>query len=146
MMVLLGMFAIPLAVAPGLLPSASRPIFIGLMLAYIVAMGVCLLKGKLFTGIAGLFLPPVLLVGAVCLARPGSPWAHVRHRNDVDKQLRAAERYRPGSARERHPRRVLNAIGGALPASHYLPALSLEGRGKPALDGVGGGLKSTTSK
>jgi hypothetical protein len=25
---------------------------------------------------AGLFVPPMLLVGAVRLARPGSPWAH----------------------------------------------------------------------
>ncbi|MDA0636920.1 hypothetical protein OUY22_26230 [Nonomuraea sp. MCN248] len=37
---------------------------------------VTLLKGKIWTGMAGLFLPFLLVVGAVRLARPGSPWAH----------------------------------------------------------------------
>jgi hypothetical protein len=38
----------------------------------------CVLKGKYRSGLFGLFLPPVGLVGAVRLARPGSIWA--RHR------------------------------------------------------------------
>ncbi|MEV0617962.1 hypothetical protein AB0I81_31880 [Nonomuraea sp. NPDC050404] len=37
---------------------------------------VTLLKGKIWTGMAGLFVPPMLVVGALRLARPGSPWAH----------------------------------------------------------------------
>jgi hypothetical protein len=37
---------------------------------------ITLLKGKIWTGMAGLFVPPMLLVGAIRLARPGSPWAH----------------------------------------------------------------------
>ncbi|WP_245966422.1 hypothetical protein [Sphaerisporangium album] len=36
---------------------------------------VTLLKGKIWTGLAGLFVPILLIVGAVRLARPGSPWA-----------------------------------------------------------------------
>jgi hypothetical protein len=125
MSVLLGMLAIPFALAPGLIPHASRPVFIALAFAYIAAMGVSLLKGKLFTGIAGLFLPPVVLIGAVRLARPGSPWAHVRYRSRPEKQLRATTRYRPASARERHRQRVLDAIGGSLPqlaAASYQPS------------------------
>jgi hypothetical protein len=35
----------------------------------------CFLKGKLLTGIVGLFTPAVALIGAVRLAKPGSPWA-----------------------------------------------------------------------
>jgi hypothetical protein len=115
MSVLLGMLAIPFAIAPDLLPFASGPIIIALASAYIAAMGMCLLKGKLFTSIAGLFLPPVLLVGAVRLARPASPWAHVRYRRSPEKQLRAAARYRPASVLERLRQRVLDAIGGSLP-------------------------------
>src|SRR5690606_9834541 len=36
---------------------------------------VTLLKGKIWTGLAGLFVPVLLVVGAIRLARPGSPWA-----------------------------------------------------------------------
>ncbi|ACZ84753.1 hypothetical protein Sros_1762 [Streptosporangium roseum DSM 43021] len=37
---------------------------------------VTLLKGKIWTGLAGLFIPILLIPGALRLARPGSPWAH----------------------------------------------------------------------
>ncbi|GIH70606.1 hypothetical protein [Sphaerimonospora thailandensis] len=36
---------------------------------------VTLLKGKIWSGLLGLFVPPFVYVGAVRLARPGSPWA-----------------------------------------------------------------------
>src|SRR4051794_16918140 len=36
---------------------------------------VTLLKGKIWSGLLGLFVPPFGYVGAVRLARPGSPWA-----------------------------------------------------------------------
>ncbi|GAA3428720.1 hypothetical protein GCM10018953_59030 [Streptosporangium nondiastaticum] len=48
----------------------------GAIVANLVLAVVTLLKGKIWTGLAGLFLPPLLIVGAVRLARPGSPWAH----------------------------------------------------------------------
>jgi hypothetical protein len=35
---------------------------------------ICFIKGKVFTGIVGLFLPLVALVGAVRHAKPGSRW------------------------------------------------------------------------
>ncbi|TDD19052.1 hypothetical protein [Nonomuraea diastatica] len=47
-----------------------------LIIANLVLAVVTLLKGKIWTGMAGLFVPPMLLVGALRLARPGSPWAH----------------------------------------------------------------------
>lgn len=37
---------------------------------------VALLKGKIWTGLIGLFIPPLVYVGALRLARPSSPWAH----------------------------------------------------------------------
>jgi len=40
---------------------------------------VCILKGKYRTGLFGLFLPPVGLIGAVRLARPNSIWARRRY-------------------------------------------------------------------
>lgn len=42
--------------------------------------GITLLKGKLVTGLMGLFLPILLVVGAIRLGRPGSPWARWRYR------------------------------------------------------------------
>jgi hypothetical protein len=40
---------------------------------------VTLLKGKLWTGLIGLFVVVLLLFGAIRLARPGSPWARWRY-------------------------------------------------------------------
>lgn len=43
----------------------------------------CVLKGKYRTALFGLFLPPVLLFGAVRLARPSSIWARRRYRGKL---------------------------------------------------------------
>ena len=50
---------------------------------------VCILKGKYRSGLFGLFLPPVGLIGAVRLARPNSAWARRRYRG---KRLEHATR------------------------------------------------------
>ena len=52
----------------------------------------CLLKGKLWTGFFALFIPIVGLVGAIRVARPGSPWAHRRYRDKPGKRARAQRR------------------------------------------------------
>lgn len=41
---------------------------------------ITLLKGKIWTGLLGLFVPVLLYVGAIRLARPSSPWARWRYR------------------------------------------------------------------
>jgi hypothetical protein len=58
---------------------------------------VTLFKGKIWTGLLGLFLPVVLIVSAIRLARPGSPWARWRYGPDTRKlrsALRREERLR----------------------------------------------------
>jgi hypothetical protein len=50
----------------------------------------CLLKGKRFMGIVGLFIPLVALIGTVRLAKPGSHWAR---RYGDGKRRRAQARY-----------------------------------------------------
>ena len=121
----LGMLAIPLTAARHVLPPASRPIIVAVVVAYIGLMATCLLKGKIFSGVLGVFLPLALLFAAVRLARPGSPWARVAYRNDRAKHVRAAVRYRPSSAHERLRRRVLEIVGGTIPQLAYsgLPGL-----------------------
>jgi hypothetical protein len=49
----------------------------GFIVANLVLAVITLLKGKIWTGLAGLFVPVLLVPGAVRLARPGSPWAHL---------------------------------------------------------------------
>lgn len=50
---------------------------------------ITLLKGKIWTGLAGLFVPVLLYVGALRVARPGSPWARWFYRPDTRKARRA---------------------------------------------------------
>ncbi|GIG60827.1 membrane protein [Longispora fulva] len=58
-----------------------------------------LLKGKIWTGLVGIFMPVLLIFGAIRLARPSSPWAHWRYPADSRKMARAIRRER----RYRHP-------------------------------------------
>jgi hypothetical protein len=56
-----------------------------------VAM-VTLLKGKIWTGLTGLFVPVFLYVAAVRVARPESPWARWFYHPDTRKARRALRR------------------------------------------------------
>jgi hypothetical protein len=58
----------------------------------LVLVLVTLLKGKVWTGLLGIFVPLLALVGAVRLARPHSAWARRRYRPDSKKLARAARR------------------------------------------------------
>src|SRR5207248_786244 len=60
---------------------------------------VTLLKGKVWTGLLGLFVPMIAQLGAIRLARPGSPWARWRYPLGSRKLLRARHR----EARVREP-------------------------------------------
>jgi hypothetical protein len=52
---------------------------------------VCLLKGKIVTGLAGLPIPLVSLVGAIRLAKPASFWA--KRYYSAEKAERSAGRF-----------------------------------------------------
>ncbi|MER6942643.1 hypothetical protein ABT294_01345 [Nonomuraea sp. NPDC000554] len=69
-----------------------------LIVGNLVLAVVTLLKGKIWTGLVGLFVPVLLLVGALRLARPGSPWAHWffdgGSSRKLVKALRREERWR----------------------------------------------------
>ncbi len=59
----------------------------------IVLCSITFLKGKLPTGLVGVFVPGVSLVGAIRLANPRSPWARSRYGSRPDKQARAEARF-----------------------------------------------------
>jgi hypothetical protein len=72
---------------------------------------ICLLKGKVVTGVAGVFVIVVALVGAVRLAKPGSVWAARFYASRPRLAARAASRYD-----ERHLERwnwVRDLVAGA---------------------------------
>jgi hypothetical protein len=76
------------------------------------------LKGKLTLGLLSIFLPPVGLVSAFRLARPGSVWASIFYRGNPGKRRRARARFDPESSGvERLRHRLHDLIGGA----HDLP-------------------------
>jgi hypothetical protein len=54
---------------------------------------ICLLKGKVTTGIIGLVVSIVAFVGAVRLAKPGSWWATHHYASRPKRAARAAHRY-----------------------------------------------------
>ena len=55
---------------------------------------VVLLKGKLWTGLLGMFIPPLLFIGAIRLARPHAPWARWYYQDKPRKMHRAMDRER----------------------------------------------------
>ena len=62
---------------------------------YVGLTGITLLKGKIWTGLIGVFIPILLIVGAIRVARPHSPWARRRyhpHRRRGKARLERAQR------------------------------------------------------
>jgi hypothetical protein len=82
----------------------------------IVALNICLsiitcLKGKLTLGLFSIFLPPVGLVAAYRLARPGSIWAQLFY--GPDKHAHAETRFDPATSQpELLRRRFTDLLGG----------------------------------
>ena len=74
---------------------------------------ITLFKGKIWTGLIGILVPLLVIVGAIRLARPGSPWARWRYRDGSRKLARATRRDERGHARWTRVRdRVQDAIAG----------------------------------
>ena len=69
-----------------------RAALIAALLVNLAIAAVVILKGKIWTGLLGLFFFPVLLVGAIRLSRPGAPWARWRYVRKPRKMRRAIER------------------------------------------------------
>lgn len=82
----------------------ARASVLGLTAVNLALAVVVLLKGKLWTGLLGMFFTPLLLAGAVRLARPHAPWARWRYQDKPRKMRRSLER-------ERYLRRPLVQAG-----------------------------------
>ncbi|MBM9469545.1 hypothetical protein [Nakamurella leprariae] len=83
---------------------------IGITVVLLLAI-VCLLKGKISTGLVGIALFPIAIVGAVRLAKPSSWWAHRWYRRRLKARRRAERRF--GPAYEARWNRVRDFVAGA---------------------------------
>ena len=72
---------------------------------------VCLLKGKITTGVVGIVISVIAFVGAVRLAKPGSWWATHRYANRPQRAARAADRY--GLRYQQRWNRLRDLVAGA---------------------------------
>ncbi|MEV4006765.1 hypothetical protein, partial [Actinomadura sp. NPDC049753] len=67
-------------------------VYVASLAVNLVLAVVTLLKGKIWTGLIGLFMPALLIVGAIRVARPGSPWSRWRYDPGSRRYQRAVRR------------------------------------------------------
>jgi len=93
----------------GIDDSASADVLAASVSLAVVASVISILKGKLYLGIIGLFIPLLAYVAAVRLARPRSFWARWRYTGNEQKMAKAVARDVKRSARKT---RVRDFLGG----------------------------------
>ncbi|HET8979178.1 MAG TPA: hypothetical protein VFN87_13535 [Solirubrobacteraceae bacterium] len=103
---------IVLGVSPFDLPNegASVAAIAAATLIAVTLSSLAILKGKLLTGLVGIFIPLISLVGLARLAAPDSWWARRRYDPAGRKMARAKRRWERIKARRR---RIADAIAGA---------------------------------
>ena len=72
----------------------ARAVVIAVAVETLLLAVIVLFKGKVWTGLVGMFITPLLLVGALRLSRPHAPWARWRYGDKPRKMHRALERER----------------------------------------------------
>ena len=82
--------------------------YLGTVTTHLAMALVCFLKSKFATGLIGIVVPVVALVGALRLAKPGSVWARRRYQEQLERANR-----RFGTAYHARWNRVLDLVGGA---------------------------------
>ena len=91
----------------------SRWVGSALILSGTAFVIVSYLKGKLFMGTVGIFVPFVAMIGALRLAKPNSPWAYRRYAGSPGKLERARRRDEGFHQRWRQRKhRLWDLIGG----------------------------------
>ncbi|MUL65337.1 hypothetical protein BOO86_12740 [Mycobacterium sp. CBMA 234] len=73
---------------------AARLVVVALAAVTLGLAVIVLLKGKVWTGLIGMFITPLLVIGAIRLSRPHAPWARWRYTSRPRKMHKALERER----------------------------------------------------
>jgi hypothetical protein len=102
----------------GDLVAMSRWVGSALILSGAAFVIVSYLKGKLFMGTVGIFVPPVAVIGALRLAKPNSPWAHRQYADNFAKLERARCRDEGVNRRWRQRKHYLWDLIGGRPHLH----------------------------
>ena len=103
------------AIVVGVMPwqTGNDGSVVGFIVAEVAHFAICLVavfKGKPWTGVFGMFVPPVGWIGSIRLAKPGSPWAKRRYAPGSEKLARAQTR---DAKRGDRYQRWQDRIGGA---------------------------------
>ncbi|MEE4275966.1 MAG: hypothetical protein V2J16_08900 [Thermoleophilia bacterium] len=118
--------------------SLAADAIIALVIAVDVGLAViCLLKGKLWTGFFAVFIPTVGMIGAIRVARPGSPWAHRRY---ADKPRKLAKAQRREDRMNRTWRAWRTAFYDLLAGKPHLPSIAAESADRAA--GAGAAIET----
>lgn len=72
----------------------ARAVVVGIAVLTLALAVVVLLKGKVWTGLVGMFITPLLIIGAIRVSRPHAPWARWRYRGRPKRMHRSLERER----------------------------------------------------
>jgi hypothetical protein len=88
----------------------NAPTVIGAAVITLAFAAVAAFKGKPILAVLGVILLPCAVVGAIRLAKPGSPWATRRYREGSSKDVRARARVPEG--RRTGWDAVVDAVGG----------------------------------
>lgn len=86
------MFFLPIWEGAG--STALRAAVAGAMALTLPLAVIVVLKGKVWTGLLGMFIVVLLVIGAIRLSRPHAPWARWRYTNQPEKMRRALQRER----------------------------------------------------
>ncbi|MEI6727774.1 MAG: hypothetical protein WCN81_16340 [Actinomycetes bacterium] len=113
----------------------SRWTAFALILSAAAFVIVSYLKGKPYMGTIGIFVLPVAVIGALRLARPGSPWAHFQYRTVPAKLERACQREEDLARWRERKYAVWDLIGG----KPHLHLTHRDGRKRSGGAGHGGG-------
>lgn len=98
--------------------ASGRVAYVVTVVVHLCLALVCILKGKLATGLIGIVVPLVAFVGAVRLAKPSSYWARRRYARHPRRLERSDARFGPAyRARQERLRTVLGGRPTADPGA-----------------------------
>lgn len=89
----------------------SKPAIFAVVVVDLAFSFAAIFKGKVATGLIGIFVPTVAWIAAVRIAKPDSPWARWRYPEGSRSRQRSLRRFPPG--RRTHWDRFKDLLGGA---------------------------------
>ncbi len=129
-LIVLGLDPFPALGEPGAEAGIARVTVATYIVVVLIPVVICLLKGKIWTGVVGAFFGIFAIVGAIRVARPNSPWARRRY---ATRPTRLAKAKRREERLNAHTIAWRNAFFDLIAGKPHLPSLPPLGpSGEPA--------------